>query len=246
MVSKLVAQPLSFWNTVHNIGFVSMATIAVDSNKFLAGSTVFVTGAIGKGLGMTQSQISWISAPVFQLVIGHITDLLDRKIVFISSMGVFSVICVLVAFAQNPFWMDIVCGTLGSASTTVVPSTIGILGAASRIPSQRKVFAFTSFLASNPLGLTLGNIVCEVTARFFNWQAGFNIMAMIWAILGVAFIWIIPNIETFEQVPFRKRLRFKLKQFDLPGTFLTVAGIGIFTAALTYVLQTKRIGKPTY
>lgn len=151
--------------------------------------------------------------------------LLGRKIVFISGMGVFIVICVLVVFAQNPFWMDIVCGTLGSASTTVVPLAIGILGAASRISSQRKVFAFTSFLAGNPIGLALGSIVCGVAARFFNWQAGFNIMAMIWAILGVASIWIVPNIETFEQAPFRTRLRPKLKQFDMPGTFLTVAGI---------------------
>lgn len=55
-------RPECFKNTFQEIAFVFMATIAMATNTFLTGSTVIVTAAIGKDLGMTQSQISWISA----------------------------------------------------------------------------------------------------------------------------------------------------------------------------------------
>lgn len=55
-------RPACFRNTFQEVSFVFMATIAMATNTFLTGSTVIVTAAIGKDLGMTQSQISWISA----------------------------------------------------------------------------------------------------------------------------------------------------------------------------------------
>ncbi|KAJ4269975.1 hypothetical protein NW762_001647 [Fusarium torreyae] len=238
-VSKFGMRPECFRNTFQEVAFVFMATIAMATNTFLTGSTVIVTAAIGKDLGMTQSQISWISAAAtltagaFQLALGQVSDLLGRKIVFIFGMGCFSVGCVIVAFAQNPFWMDILCGVLGLASAMVVPPAIGILGAAYRVSSPRKNCAFACFSAGNPLGFALGSIVCGVAARIFDWRAGFILLAIIWAILGVASIWIVPSVEAFEPAPFRKRLRNALKRFDMPGTVLTVTGIGMLTAALT-------------
>ena len=61
-VSKFGMRPECFRNTFQEVAFVFMATIAMATNTFLTGSTVIVTAAIGKDLGMTQSQISWISA----------------------------------------------------------------------------------------------------------------------------------------------------------------------------------------
>lgn len=126
------------------------------------------------------------------------------------------------------------CGVLGLASAMLVPPAIGILGAAYSEPSQRKNWAFACFSAGNPLGFALGSIVCGIAARIFNWRAGFILMAIIWAILGVASIWILPSVEAFEPAPFKTRLRVALKRFDSLGTVLTVLGIGMLTAALTY------------
>ncbi|KAJ4315221.1 hypothetical protein N0V84_008489 [Fusarium piperis] len=238
-VSGLGARPECFKNTFQEVAFVFMATIAMATNTFLTGSTVIVTAAIGKDLGMTQSQISWIAAAAtltagaFQLALGQLADFLGRKAVFLFGMGCFSAGCLIVAFAQNPFWMDILCGVLGLASAMVVPPAIGILGAAYRVPSQRKNWAFASFSAGNPLGFALGSIVCGIAARIFNWRAGFILLSIIWAVLGVASIWIVPSVEAFEPTPFKTRLRTALKQFDSVGTILTVTGIGMFTAALT-------------
>ncbi|KAH7160761.1 major facilitator superfamily domain-containing protein [Dactylonectria macrodidyma] len=216
-----------------------MATVAMATNTFLTGATVIVTAAIGKDLGMSQSQISWISAAAtltagaFQLTIGQLADLLGRKAVFIFGMGCFSASALIVAFAQNPFWMDILCGVLGLASAMVVPPAIGILGAAYDVPSQRKNWAFASFSAGNPLGFAVGSIVCGIAARIFNWRASFILLAIIWAILGVASIWIVPSVEAFEPAPLKTRLRIAMQRFDTLGTILTVVGVGMFTAALT-------------
>ncbi|KAI8679690.1 MFS domain-containing protein [Fusarium keratoplasticum] len=238
-VSGLGARPECFKNTFQEVAFVFMATIAMATNTFLTGSTVIVTAAIGKDLGMTQSQISWIAAAAtltagaFQLALGQLADFLGRKAVFLFGMGCFSGGCLIVAFAQNPFWMDILCGVLGLASAMVVPPAIGILGAAYNVPSQRKNWAFASFSAGNPLGFALGSIVCGIAARIFNWRAGFILLSIIWAVLGVASIWIVPSVEAFEPTPFKTRMRTALRQFDSVGTVLTVTGIGMFTAALT-------------
>ncbi|KAF4459173.1 major facilitator superfamily [Fusarium albosuccineum] len=238
-VSDLGARPRCFKNTFQEVAFVFMATIAMATNTFLTGSTVIVTAAIGRDLGMTQSQISWISAAAtltagaFQLALGQLADLLGRKAVFLFGMGCFSAGCLIVAFARNPFWMDILCGVLGLASAMVVPPAIGILGAAYDVPSQRKNWAFASFSAGNPLGFALGSIVCGIAARIFDWRAGFILLAIIWAILGVASVWIVPSVEAFEPAPFKTRLKRALRHFDSVGTVLTITGIGMLTAALT-------------
>lgn len=155
-----------------------------------------------------------LTAGAFQLALGQLADLLGRKAVFLFGMGCFSAGCLIVAFAQNPFWMDILCGVLGLASAMVVPPAIGILGAAYSVPSQRKNWAFASFSAGNPLGFALGSIVCGIAARIFNWRAGFILLSIIWAILGVASVWIVPSVEAFEPAPLKTRLRTALKQFD--------------------------------
>ncbi|CAM1511470.1 Fc.00g089830.m01.CDS01 [Cosmosporella sp. VM-42] len=232
-------RPACFKNTFQEVSFVFMATIAMATNTFLTGSTVIVTASIGRDLGMSQSQISWISAATtltagaFQLALGQIADLLGRKVVFLFGMGCFSAGCLIVAFAQNPFWMDILCGILGLASAMVVPPAIGILGAAYSVPSKRKNWAFACFSAGNPLGFALGSIVCGIAARIFDWRAGFILLAIIWAILGVASFWIVPSVEAFEPAPFKTRLKLALERFDSLGTALTVLGVGMLTAALT-------------
>lgn len=61
-VSTIGERPACFKNTFQEVMFVFMATVAMATNTFLTGATVIVTAAIGKDLGMSQSQISWISA----------------------------------------------------------------------------------------------------------------------------------------------------------------------------------------
>lgn len=152
---------------------------------------------------------------------------------FVAGMASFSAFVLLLAFAQNPFWMVILCGVLGLPSAMVVPPAIGILGAAYDKPSRRKNVAFSAFSAGNPLGFVFGLIVCGVASSIASWRAAYIVLAILWAIFAVHSVWAVPSgVENFTDEPLRERLR-ALRQFDYVGTILTIFGTGMFTAGLT-------------
>lgn len=220
------------------MSFVFQAIVATATTSFLVGVGMIVTASIGRDLGMTQGEISWISASTslvagaFQLALGQLADLLGRKVMFVVGMGSFSVFVLLLAFAQNPFWMVILCGVLGLPSAMVVPPAIGILGAAYETPSKRKNLAFSAFSAGNPLGFVFGLIVCGIASSVSSWRAAYVFLCILWAVFTAHAVWAIPNVENFDRAPLRERLR-TLKQFDYVGTILTIFGTGMFTAGLT-------------
>lgn len=110
-------------------------------------------------------------AGAFQLALGQLADLVGRKLMFIAGMGSFSALVLLTGFAQNAYWMLILCGALGIPSAMVVPPAMGILGAAYKTPSRRKTSAFAAFSAGNPLGFVCGSIVCGVASSVSSWRA---------------------------------------------------------------------------
>lgn len=174
MKQTLGERPACFKNTVQEVSFVAQATIAMSTSTFLVGASSIVTASIGRDLGMTQSEISWIAAAstltagAFQLAVGQLSDLLGRKLVFLVGMGSFAVFVLLLGFSKDPFWMDIVLGVLGISCAMVVPPAGGILGAAYGKPSKRKNLAFSAFSAGNPVGFVLGSITCGIATRIFN------------------------------------------------------------------------------
>ncbi|KAK6065839.1 WD domain-containing protein [Seiridium cupressi] len=231
-------RPACFKNTFQEVSFVFQATVATATASFLTGVGMIVTASIGRDLGMTQSEISWITASTslvagaFQLALGQLADLLGRKVMFVVGMGSFSAFVLLLAFAQNPFWMVILCGVLGLPCAMVVPPAIGILGAAYKTPSKRKNLAFSAFSAGNPLGFVFGLIVCGIASSISSWRAAYVFLCILWAVFTVHAVWAVPNVENFDRAPFRERVK-ALKHFDYVGTVLTIFGTGMFTAGLT-------------
>lgn len=55
-------RPDCFKNTYQEVSFVFQATMATATSSFLTGVCLIVTASIGRDLGMTQGQISWITA----------------------------------------------------------------------------------------------------------------------------------------------------------------------------------------
>lgn len=55
-------RPDCFKNTFQEVSFVFQATMATATSSFLTGVCLIVTASIGRDLGMTQGQISWITA----------------------------------------------------------------------------------------------------------------------------------------------------------------------------------------
>lgn len=174
LVRAVGQRPACFKNTLQEVSFVTQATIAMSTTTFLVGATSIVTASIGADLGMSQAEIVWIAAAstltagAFQLTVGQLADMLGRKVMYLAGMGSFAVFVLLLGFAQNPFWMDIVLGVLGISCAMVVPPAGGILGAAYEKPSKRKNMAFAAFSAGNPTGFVLGSITCGVATMLFS------------------------------------------------------------------------------
>lgn len=172
--SGLGQRPACFSSTVQEVSFVAQSTIAMSTTTFLVGASSIVTASIGRDLNMTQAEISWIAASTtlaagaFQLAVGQMADMLGRKLMYLAGMGSFAVLVLLVGFAQNPFWMDVVLGVLGISCAMVVPPAGGILGAAYGKPSKRKNLAFAAFSAGNPVGFVLGSITCGIATMLFD------------------------------------------------------------------------------
>ncbi|KAK4192417.1 major facilitator superfamily domain-containing protein [Podospora australis] len=233
-------RPACFKNTLQEVAFVFMTTNACAMQTFFLGTSSIITASIGAELGMSQGEITWITASssltagAFQLGLGQMADLLGRRMMFIVGMGGFSAFSLLVAFAQNPFWMNVVCGIIGIASSMVLPPAIGIMGAAYDRPSRRKNMAFSAFGAGNPLGFVFGSILSGIATMLFNWRASFILVAILWAVFTVLTIWTIPKVEAYPlDQPFRERLKTFLKTFDSVGTVLTIFGVGVLTAGIT-------------
>jgi len=234
------ARPSCFKNTAQEVSFVAQATMAMATGPLFQGACSVITASIGHDLGMTQGQITWITASTaltagaFQLGLGQLADLLGRKALFIIGMGSFSAFCLLVAFARTPFWMDVVCGIIGISAAMVVPPAIGIMGAAYSVPSKRKNLAFSSFSAGNPLGFVFGTITGGVATQIFNWRATYIFLCILWALFTMLAVWMVPRVEAYPPgEPLRTRLRTFVSTFDFLGTFLTVTGCGFITAAIT-------------
>lgn len=234
------ARPACFKNTLQEVAFVSQATIATATSSFFQGASAIITASIGHDLGMTQGQITWITASTaltagaFQLGLGQLADLLGRKLVFLVGMASFSALALLVAFSQNPFWMDVVCGLLGVAAAMVVPPAIGIMGAAYDVPSKRKNMAFSAFSAGNPLGFVFGSLVSGLATMVYNWRASFVLIAILWVIFTGAAYFTVPEVEAFEPGQgLGERVRKFARRFDFVGTGLTILGTGLLTAGIT-------------
>ncbi|KAK0714896.1 major facilitator superfamily-domain-containing protein [Lasiosphaeris hirsuta] len=233
-------RPAVFKSTWQEVAFVFQATNATATSSFFQGASAIITASIGRDLGMTQGEITWITASTaltagaFQLGLGQMADLLGRRAVFIVGMASFSAFALLVAFAQDPYWMDIVCGILGVSSAMVVPPAIGIMGAAYDKPSKRKNLAFSAFSAGNPLGFVFGSILSGIATRIFNWRAAYILIAILWALFTVVAIFTIPKVEAYPlDQPFKERLKTFFKTFDSVGTVMTIFGTGLLTAAIT-------------
>ncbi|KAK3307478.1 major facilitator superfamily domain-containing protein [Chaetomium strumarium] len=234
------ARPACFPSTPLEIAFVLQATMATATSSFFQGASAIITASIGRDLGMSQGEITWITASTaltagaFQLGLGQMADLLGRKATFIVGMASFSVFALLVAFARNPFWMDVVCGVLGVCAAMVVPPAIGIMGAAYGTPSKRKNLAFSAFSAGNPLGFVFGSVVSGVATMVVNWRASYVLIAIVWVVLAVLAVWTIPKVEAYpEGQGLRERAREFVSKFDFVGTALTILGTGLLTAAVT-------------
>ncbi|CAN9466922.1 unnamed protein product [Alternaria alternata] len=208
------SRPDCFTSTFQECMFIVSVTMAVAMTSFLTGSITVMSSFAGRDLGMTNAEITWMNAATsltagsLLLFFGSIADLFGRKSMFIGSLFFFSVFCLGAGFSQSGMTLDILCGVLGIFSASSVPPAQGMLGAIYERPSRRKNRAFGCFSAGNPMGFVFGTIL------FWTIHPGLQLEG-----------WFLPPKQTLDKET--------LKKLDLPGTALTIFGIGMFCAALS-------------
>ena len=75
------ARPACFNSTVQEILFVLTATMAIAMGSLLSGSVIVISSFIGRDLGMSQAQITWVASAssltsgAFLLFFGRVADL---------------------------------------------------------------------------------------------------------------------------------------------------------------------------
>ncbi|KAF2491371.1 major facilitator superfamily transporter [Lophium mytilinum] len=228
-------RPECFRSTIQEMLFVLSCTMAIGMNSFTIGAITVITSFIGKDLKMTNAEITWISASSalssgsLLLFFGSVADLFGRKAMFIGSMGLFSVFCLAAGFSKTGLTLDIINGVMGVFSASAVPPAQGILGVIYEKPSKRKNKVFACFSAGNPLGFVFGSIFSGIATHLFSWRASFWLLAIIYLVFTVIAFFTVPN-DTSAKKPLTWET---LKKFDIVGTVLTIAGIGMFSASLS-------------
>lgn len=106
-----------------------------------------------------------------------------------------------------------------------------MLGTIYEKPSPRKNKSFGAFSAGNPLGFVFGTILAGVFTQVFDWRAGFFLLAIVYFVTTVVAWFTVPADTSVR----RKLDDETVKRLDLPGTGMTILGIGLFCAALRYV-----------
>jgi MFS family permease len=162
------------------------------------------------------------------LFFGRTADLLGRKIQLLVGMAVLSLVSLITAFAPNAIAMNVLCGFLGLGTAAISPPAIGTLFAI--YPEGRRRNKATGAISSgNPVGFILGSISSGISTTYFNWRASFIVITIFFFIMTLLAFWTMPSI------PRSGNVRTVVKQFDYLGTALIIAGMALFSTALTYV-----------
>ncbi|KAJ1715440.1 hypothetical protein AFCA_012613 [Aspergillus flavus] len=229
------ARPEAFSSTIQEILFVAVATMAIAMSSLLTGSITVLTSQVQRDLNMTTAELTWLTSSSslasgsFLLFFGRLADLFGRRALFIGGMAFFAVFALAAGFSKTPMQVDILNGVMGLMSASSVPPAQGMLANIYEKPSKRKNRVFACFSAGNPLGFVFGSIFSGIATQLFNWRASFFLLAIIYVVIVAIALFTVP----VDNTPTEKISMEAVKRFDVVGTILTIAGIGLFSAALS-------------
>ncbi|KAK8160291.1 major facilitator superfamily domain-containing protein [Phyllosticta citrichinensis] len=232
------ARPAIFSSIIQEILFVLIATLSNSMSVLAAGTVVVMTAIVKKELDMTTAEVTWIigasslASGSFLLLFGRLADLFGRRFMLIGSLAMYSVFSLAADFSQSPIQLDVLNGFMGLSAAAAVPTAQGMLATTYHRPSKRKNRAFACFSAGNPLGMVTGSIFSGIAVQLVSWRASFWLLAIIFAVITCVAIFILPPDQSVK-LPLNRESG---KRLDIVGSGLTIAGIGMFSAALRLVV----------
>ncbi|KAI2470465.1 MFS general substrate transporter [Annulohypoxylon bovei var. microspora] len=196
------------------------------------GQAISIIQTIGDNFGITNpGELSWFMAGysltigTFILFSGRLGDLYGHKTMFLIGMGwysVWSVVCGLAVYSNHVLFIFArVLQGIGPA--VVLPNGLAIFGVA-YAPGRRKGMVFALFGAMAPIGSVLGSLFAAIFTLAW-WPWAFWAFGLVLAATVVLGCYAIPEASNRLHHEKPKGLKDTLRQLDVVGTVLGVAGL---------------------
>lgn len=120
----------------------------------------------------------------------------------IASVALSSLAMGLITLSPNGFAFDMCLGVAGLASAAHIPIVSSILSSIYTVPSTRRQYVFTFFLAGgNAFSVLFGGLCSGLvdTALGGDWRASFIYISTLFAAVAVAGVFILPNVPNTPQ-----------------------------------------------
>jgi EmrB/QacA subfamily drug resistance transporter len=205
----------------------ALGVLALSLLVITMGNTILNVGlpTIREELDASSSQLQWIVDSyllVFAgllLAAGSLGDRFGRKRALVSGLVVFGLGSVLAALSTDGTTLIASRGLMGLGAAGIMPTTLSIL--TNMFPSDERPKAIAAWAAVAGLGIAIGPISGGFLIEHFDWSSIFLInLPVVAACLIGAFV-LVPD----SRDP-------KPPKIDLPGTGLSIAGLGAVVWAL--------------
>ncbi len=152
--------------------------------------SIVLTGLprIQAALGFTSAGLSWIQNAYtlafggFLLLGARAGDILGRRRMFMTGLGIFTLASLAIGAAQSPAWMIAFRAMQGFGAAVLAPSTLALI-ATHFAEGHERNRALAWYAAAAGIGATLGLVLGGLLADLISWRAGFFINLPIGALL---------------------------------------------------------------
>ncbi len=144
--------------------------------------SIVLTGLprIQAALGFTPASLSWIQNAYtlafggFLLLGARAGDILGRRRMFITGLGLFTLASLAIGAASTPAWMIAFRAVQGLGAAVLAPSTLALISTHFEEGAERNR-ALAWYAAAAGIGATLGLVLGGLLADLLSWRAGFLI-----------------------------------------------------------------------
>lgn len=169
---------------------VILAIIMASYLMLVIDISIVLTGLprIKAALGFTPAGLSWIQNAYtlafggFLLLGARAGDILGRRRMFITGLGIFTLASLAIGAAQSPAWMIAFRAVQGIGAAVLAPSTLALISTHFAEGHERNR-ALAWYAAAAGIGATLGLVLGGLLADLISWRAGFFINLPIGALL---------------------------------------------------------------
>jgi EmrB/QacA subfamily drug resistance transporter len=182
--------------------------------------------SIGRSLDFAPADLQWVvSAYVLftgglLLLGGRATDVLGRRPVFLTGLGIFTTASLASGLATSPEWLIISRGAQGLGAALLTPGALSII--TTTYTGEQRTKALTVWGAIAGAGAAVGVVLGGVLTSWLGWESVFFINVPIGIAVGLL---------TVRLVPARPPATSD-RRLDIPGAVSVVAGLVLLVFAI--------------